>query len=229
MGELEAIGAVYRREKAAGVAACLLRQPDCSARTWPAPSATAPRPRRRRSGCGWSSRPGSGRPGPCRPNGRDGARDVPWTSPATTRREPVGAARAGRAASSGSAGRRGLPAHPQPARSPSRPRGNRGLEVVACRDVDRDAGDEAETVRATSTRRTLGRASRVEELPSCRPGLTGEARGQLDGAAPRAPRRCARPLSRARRARADRLEAALAEARRPWLARVLEGLRRKGS
>ena len=31
------------------------------------------------------------------------------------------------------------------------------------------------------------------------------------------------------RARADRLEAALAEARRPWLARVLEGLRRKGS
>src|SRR3954447_16559064 len=30
-------------------------------------------------------------------------------------------------------------------------------------------------------------------------------------------------------ARADRLEAVLAEARRPWLARVLEGLRRKGS
>jgi hypothetical protein len=29
-------------------------------------------------------------------------------------------------------------------------------------------------------------------------------------------------------ARADRLEAALAETRRPWLARVLEGLRRKG-
>ena len=29
-------------------------------------------------------------------------------------------------------------------------------------------------------------------------------------------------------ARADRLEAALAEARRPWLAKVLEGLRRKG-
>ena len=31
------------------------------------------------------------------------------------------------------------------------------------------------------------------------------------------------------RDRADRLEAALAEARRPWLAKVLEGLRRKGS
>src|SRR4051794_5684202 len=30
------------------------------------------------------------------------------------------------------------------------------------------------------------------------------------------------------RARGDRLEAALAEARRPWLAKVLEGLRRKG-
>ena len=30
-------------------------------------------------------------------------------------------------------------------------------------------------------------------------------------------------------AAADRLEAELAEARRPWLARVLEGLRRKGS
>jgi hypothetical protein len=31
------------------------------------------------------------------------------------------------------------------------------------------------------------------------------------------------------RVRGDRLEAALAEARRPWLAKVLEGLRRKGS
>src|SRR4051812_42824557 len=30
------------------------------------------------------------------------------------------------------------------------------------------------------------------------------------------------------RARGDRLEAALAEARRPWLARMLDGLRRKG-
>jgi hypothetical protein len=33
----------------------------------------------------------------------------------------------------------------------------------------------------------------------------------------------------AERARGDRLEAALAEARRPWLAKVFEGLRRKGS
>src|SRR4051794_31724238 len=33
----------------------------------------------------------------------------------------------------------------------------------------------------------------------------------------------------AERARGDRLEAALAEARRPWLAKVLEGLRRRGS
>ena len=31
------------------------------------------------------------------------------------------------------------------------------------------------------------------------------------------------------RTRGDRLEAELAEARRPWLAKVLEGLRRKGS
>jgi hypothetical protein len=31
------------------------------------------------------------------------------------------------------------------------------------------------------------------------------------------------------RAPDDRLEAALADARRPWLARVIEGLRRKGS
>jgi hypothetical protein len=30
------------------------------------------------------------------------------------------------------------------------------------------------------------------------------------------------------RVRGDRLEAALAEARRPWLAKVIEGLRRKG-
>jgi hypothetical protein len=32
----------------------------------------------------------------------------------------------------------------------------------------------------------------------------------------------------AERARADRLEAALVEARQPWLARLLEALRRKG-
>ena len=43
-----------------------------------------------------------------------------------------------------------------------------------------------------------------------------------------AEREMARAMLALERARADRLEAALAEARRPWLAKVLEGLRRKG-
>jgi transposase-like protein len=38
-----------------------------------------------------------------------------------------------------------------------------------------------------------------------------------------------REQTRTTEARADRLEVALAEARRPWLLRLVEGLRRKGS
>ena len=67
-------------------------------------------------------------------------------------------------------------------------------------------------------------------------GGTGEARaggaaeGELRPSSGATPswRDLTAALARAE-ARADRLEAALAEARRPWLARVLEGLRRKGA
>ena len=61
--------------------------------------------------------------------------------------------------------------------------------------------------------------ARLQHAPGRAEGeLTAELRRSADLAA---------ALAKAE-VRADRLEAALAEARRPWLAKVLEGLRRKG-
>jgi hypothetical protein len=51
---------------------------------------------------------------------------------------------------------------------------------------------------------------------------TGRVRAEAELAA-------ARTMLDQERTRADRIEAALLETRKPWLARVLEGLRRKGS
>src|SRR3954469_13369229 len=64
------------------------------------------------------------------------------------------------------------------------------------------------------------------ELLELREGLAEErvARARLEGEL----RRSDELAGELREALADRLEAALVEARRPWLARVLEGLRRKG-
>jgi hypothetical protein len=71
-----------------------------------------------------------------------------------------------------------------------------------------------------------GGAGGLEEVAELRQAL-GRAEGELAAKDALVAELCAR----AERAevRADRLEAALAEARRPWLAKVLEGLRRKGS
>src|SRR4051812_36837980 len=52
------------------------------------------------------------------------------------------------------------------------------------------------------------------------------AEGETRAAKAEAELEAARTTLGQERARADRLEAALAEARRPWLAKVLEGLRR---
>ncbi len=54
------------------------------------------------------------------------------------------------------------------------------------------------------------------------------AEGETQAAKAEAELEAARTMLGQERTRADRLEAALAEARRPWLAKVLEGLRRKG-
>jgi hypothetical protein len=85
-------------------------------------------------------------------------------------------------------------------------------------ETDRDAiGDSvmaealAELQREVTELATVAAAAKGE--------LAAELRRSSDLAA---------ALSKAE-ARADRLDAALAEARRPWLAKVLEGLRRKGS
>ncbi len=58
----------------------------------------------------------------------------------------------------------------------------------------------------------LERAVRAEGELAAKDALVAELRQVLDQ----------------ERTRGDRLETALAEARRPWLARVLDGLRRKG-
>ena len=53
------------------------------------------------------------------------------------------------------------------------------------------------------------------------------AEGETRAAKAEAELEAARTMLGQERSRADRLEAALAEARRPWLAKVLEGLRRR--
>src|SRR5205085_11042990 len=72
------------------------------------------------------------------------------------------------------------------------------------------------------------RPARLDHPP--RVGETGhQLRPLVLLAALVAEREAAQALMAKAEARADRLEAALAEARRPWLARVIDGLRRKGS
>jgi hypothetical protein len=55
-----------------------------------------------------------------------------------------------------------------------------------------------------------------------------KAEGETRAAKAEAELEASRTMLAQERARGDRLEAALAEARRPWLAKVLEGLKRKG-
>jgi hypothetical protein len=105
----------------------------------------------------------------------------------------------------------------------ARPRGNRGLEVLV-RD-DRDEGRDDRDHLADGSVYVSRDAARDIELIELR--LRVE---QLVERAARAEGEAAATRTQLERelARGDRLEAALAEARRPWLARVLEGLRRKG-
>jgi hypothetical protein len=101
----------------------------------------------------------------------------------------------------------------------SRPRGNRGLEVFVAPD-DRDhSRDDARDDRAiighdrlqARVEELLERAVRAEGELAAKDALVAELRQVLDQ----------------ERTRGDRLEVALAEARRPWLAKVIEGLRRR--
>jgi hypothetical protein len=116
----------------------------------------------------------------------------------------------------------------------SRPLGNRGLEVlvsavphnVAGDDAGDDHGDDTDDVAATlreelaAARVTIGR---LEE----RLAAAGELRAAVQTRAAADTAALREALAKAE-ARGDRLEAALAEARRPWLAKLIEGLRRKG-
>jgi hypothetical protein len=108
----------------------------------------------------------------------------------------------------------------------SRPRGNRGLEVFVPDERERPPEQLAEGDAD-------GRPGNAAELVELREELTKErvARARLEERLAASERRegdLAAALA-LERSRSDRLEAVLVEARRPWLARVLEGLRRKGS
>ena len=104
----------------------------------------------------------------------------------------------------------------------ARPKGNLGREVLlppgmAVREIDGELPGEAATALPGENAGEV--AELLEEMAGLRHAL-GRAEGEL--AAKDA-------LVAELRARAERAEAALAEARRPWLARVLESLRRMGS
>ena len=106
----------------------------------------------------------------------------------------------------------------------TRPRGNRGLEVLV-RDVDCDAGDVARDAAGDVAHAgLLERAARAEGEAAGLRTTVAELR-----AAHAAETILLREALTKAEARADRLETALLAARRPWLAKVLDGLRRKGS
>jgi hypothetical protein len=94
-----------------------------------------------------------------------------------------------------------------------RPRGNRGREVLVPSGSGTAPGAEAADADA-------GREDMVDLLVLV--GRLQERLGAAEGM-----RDLFRKRAEEAEARADRLEAALAEARRPWLAKVLEGLRRR--
>jgi uncharacterized coiled-coil protein SlyX len=99
-----------------------------------------------------------------------------------------------------------------------RPVGNQGREVwLAVGDVPADRTGDSPGLPGTES---LLQA-RVEELLERAARAEGEVAGLH---ATVAELRAALTKSETR---ADRLEAALAEARRPWLAKVLDGLRRR--
>jgi hypothetical protein len=109
-----------------------------------------------------------------------------------------------------------------------RPVGNHGREVwLAVAGDDDPAGDPGESPGVPGTEVPLLRA-RVEELLERAARAEGE-RDAVRAVAAVLREALAREADHARqeRARADRLEAALAEARRPWLARLLEAVRRR--
>jgi hypothetical protein len=129
----------------------------------------------------------------------------------------------------------------------SRPRGNRGLEVLVERDKrDRDRDNRG---RLANGSENVSRDNRRDDgLAAARHALVQlEERLRVDDElhATLAQERAARARTEGElaakdalvvtltaalartEARADRLEAALVEARRPWLARLLEALRRK--
>jgi hypothetical protein len=107
----------------------------------------------------------------------------------------------------------------------ARPKGNIGREVLlpaglATRENDgglpgETTGEEAPPLPGEVAGEV---AELLEEMAELRHAL-GRAEGELA---------VKDALVAELRGRAERAEAALAEARRPWLARVLEGLRRKG-
>ena len=79
-------------------------------------------------------------------------------------------------------------------------------------------------------RAAVGRLSeQLARLETGRGDAIARARAEGERDATRAEAAALREALTRAEARADRLEAALVEARRPWLARVLEGLRLKGS
>ena len=95
------------------------------------------------------------------------------------------------------------------------------VELGQAGDMADDAPSAMLADEAGELRHMLGRAEGE---------LAAELRRSADLTATLvAEREAHRMLLEHERVRGDRLEAALAEARRPWLARVLDGLRRKGS
>ena len=107
-----------------------------------------------------------------------------------------------------------LAAHDRGGDAVSDTRADAGLaEVVA------ELKEEVTELRVALARSEAGHNAALAQV---------RAEGETRAAKAEAELEASRTMLGQERVRGDRLEAALAEARRPWLAKVIEGLRRKG-
>ncbi len=105
-------------------------------------------------------------------------------------------------------------------------------ELKQATDDANEAAAPAANDAASSPYRAMNEADEFRELQDRVEGLLeravrAEAERDAAGAAHAVETTLLREATAKAEARADRLEAALAEARRPWLAKVLEALRRR--
>src|SRR4051794_34240499 len=98
-------------------------------------------------------------------------------------------------------------------------RGGDAVSDAGLAEVVAELKEEVTELRVALARSEAGHDAALAQVRAEGDARAAKAEAELEAA---------RAMLSQERTRADRFEAALAEARRPWLAKVIEGLRRKG-